>query len=101
VLALLHGPQRERDREAARDEDERVRRAEEEAEVARGLVKSLVIEAAVDGVAEEEAREEQHLGAEEQPHAEANGLGLLVLRVEVVRERGLARARRVVMVGIR
>jgi hypothetical protein len=55
-------------------------------------VKSLVIEVSIDGVSEEQTREEQDLGAEEQPHAEAHGAVLLGLRFEVMRQMRLAAA---------
>ena len=52
--------------------------------VRRGLVEGLVIKVPVDRVAEEEPREEQHLGPEEEPHAQANGMVLLLDRLVVL-----------------
>src|SRR5262249_25604253 len=81
-------PHGERDRERAREEDERVERAERDVHVLPGDVERRAVEVAVRAVEREEPGEEERLGAEEGPHAEPRRLVLLGEVLELLAELG-------------
>ena len=84
VLDRVVGPGH---RQAAGDEHDGVERAQRDVQLGRDArLERLRIQPAVDRVAQEQAGEQQHLGAEEEPHPQADRVVLHLDVVEVMRQ---------------
>ena len=84
LLAHLGRPHRQRHEEAGRDEDGGIGRAHADVQRVRRGDERVVVPVAVEQVGEEHSAEEHDFRQQEEPHAEAAGLALLLLRLEVV-----------------
>ncbi len=83
----LGGAHRQRHGQAAANQHGGVDGADGDVQHVASRLETGQVEVAIDGVAREEPAEEHHLGGEENPHAEAGGLVLLLQVLELVRQR--------------
>ena len=73
-----------RHEEAGGDEHDRVDAAEPDAELVAAGYERRIVPVAVEQIGEEQSTEEHDFGEQEKPHAEARGLALLLLGLEMV-----------------
>src|SRR5579872_1215776 len=85
----LCGPDRENDRETAADEDSGVGGTESHIDSFAGGGEVRKIPVAIDQVSAKESAEEHDFGGEEDPHAEAGGIALLLGIGEMMEELGM------------
>src|ERR1700738_3687823 len=77
-------PHAQRHEEPGADQENRIDRAELDAELVRGGDKGFVVPVPVQKISEEEAAEEHDLRQQEKPHPQGAGLALLLLRLKVM-----------------
>ena len=92
ALAFARGVHAHGHGEAAEEQDEGHGRAERSVQAVAAGSKAGVVQRAIDDVCREQAAEEEHLGGEKNPHAEIAGVVLLLEILELVVQRGAARA---------
>ena len=87
AFSHLRGAHRQRHGQAAANQHRGVDGADGDVQHVASRLETGQVEVAIDGVAGEEPAEEHDLGGQENPHAEAGGLVLLLQVLELVRQR--------------